>query len=380
MIIKRTIFNQIKNSLFQEPRIIILYGPRQSGKTTLVKQLLEDFPEEKYLFVNGDDIRTQEIFSQPRLDVLKKLIGNKQYLIIDEAQRITNIGLVLKLIYDELRIYILATGSSSFDLANEIKESLTGRTKTFILYPLSVRELPIEPPNLSFKDRLEEILRFGFYPKTTTLADEKEKIDYLNELINHYLYKDILIFESIRKPKKVIDLLSLLAFQIGSEVSIQELARNLSLAKIIVEKYLDILEKMFLIVNLRGFSRNLRKEISKTSKYYFVDLGLRNALIRNFNPLNLRDDVGKLWENFCFIERKKKIDNQRIPTNFYFWRTYDRKEIDLIEEREGKLLGFEFSWRMKSKKKAETAFNEFRSTYNHSDLKTISLENIEWFL
>ncbi len=380
MIIKRTILNQIKNSLFQEPRIIILYGPRQSGKTTLVKQLLEDFPQEKYLFFNGDDIRTQEILSQPRLDVLKKLIGNKQYLIIDEAQRITNIGLVLKLIYDELRIYILATGSSSFDLANEIKESLTGRTKTFILYPLSVRELPIEPPNLSFKDKLEEILRFGFYPKTTTLIDEKEKIDYLNELINNYLYKDILIFESIRKPKKVIDLLSLLAFQIGSEVSIQELAQNLSLSKIIVEKYLDVLEKMFLIVNLRGFSRNLRKEISKTSKYYFIDLGLRNALIRNFNPLSLREDVGKLWENFCFIERKKKIDNERIPANFYFWRTYDRKEIDLIEEKEGKLLGFEFSWRIKSKKKVKTAFNQFRSTYNNSDLKIISLENIEGFL
>ena len=311
----------------------------------------------------------QSLLSQPDASLLKKQTGQAKLIVIDEAQKIENIGQSLKLIFDIFSPYIIASGSASFDLANKINEPLTGRTETFILYPFSVLEIPINPPQISFVERLEEFLRFGLYPEVVLTDDEKEKIDYLNELINTYLYKDILSFEQIRKPKKVIDLLTLLALQIGNEVSILELANNLSLSKIIVEKYLDILEKMFVIINLRGFSRNLRKEISKTSKYYFVDLGLRNALLRNFNPLHLRNDVGVMFENFCVIERIKALANKRETANFYFWRTYDQKEIDLIEERRGKLFAYEFKWR-KSKKITASA-TEFTSAYPNSEFRII---------
>lgn len=369
MIIKRTIVNEILKQLQKEPKIIVIYGPRQSGKTTLIKQLLTQIGQTPPIF-NGDDIRTQEVL-MPNLRLLKKAVGDNKLIVIDEAQRITNIGLILKLLYDALNITIIASGSASFDLANKINEPLTGRAAIFTLYPLAVWEIPIELPDTSIKPRLEEFLRFGLYPKSITLLSEEDKTNYLNDLISLYLYKDILSFENIRKPKKVIDLLSLLALQIGNEVSIQELAQNLSVSKIIVEKYLDLLEKMFIIINIRGFSRNLRKEISKTSKYYFVDLGLRNALIRNFNPLSLRSDKGALFENFCIIERIKSFANSRQAANFYFWRTYDQKEIDLIEERQGKLFGFEFKY---SKVKTKIP-KEFLQTYPNSQIEIINQDN-----
>lgn len=369
MLINRTLVNEILKQLQKEPKIIIIYGPRQSGKTTLIKQLLTQTRHSPPIF-NGDDIRIQELLV-PNLSLLKKAVGDSKLLVIDEAQRITNIGLVLKLLYDALNITIIASGSASFDLANKINEPLTGRAAIFTLYPLGVSEIPVELPDTSIKPRLEEFLLYGLYPKTVTLLSEEDKSNYLNDLISTYLYKDILSFENIRKPKKIIDLLSLLALQIGNEVSIQELAQNLSVSKIIVEKYLDLLEKMFIIINLRGFSRNLRKEISKTSKYYFVDLGLRNALIRNFNPLSLRSDKGAMFENFCIIERIKSFANIRQAANFYFWRTYDQKEIDLIEERQGKLFGFEFKY---SKVKIKFP-KEFLQTYPNSQIDIITQEN-----
>lgn len=367
---ERSLFNPIIKQIKKEPKIIIIYGPRQSGKTTLIKQLLVKLNETSLIF-NGDDIRTQEAFGIPNLSLLKKSVGDEKILVIDEAQRIENIGLSLKLLYDDLNITIIASGSSSFDLANRVNEPLTGRAATFILYPLATLEIPVKPPDISVKSRLEEFLRFGMYPKVVTLISEEDKQNYLNDLISNYLYQDILAFETVRKPKKVIDLLSFLALQIGSEVSILELAQNLSLSKSIVEKYLDILEKMFIIINLRGFSRNLRKEISKTSKYYFVDLGLRNALIRNFNPLTLRSDKGALFENFCVIERIKYFANKRQKANFYFWRTYDQKEIDLIEEKEGRLFGFEFKYG-KGKGKIPKQFLE---TYPNSQIEIITQDN-----
>ena len=304
MLINRTIFNKIRDQLQGEPKIIVIYGPRQSGKTTLIGQLLTK-TSKPYLLFSGDDIRTQELFGTADLDRLKRAVGKTKLIVIDEAQRINNIGLTLKLLFDSMKIRIIASGSSSFDLANKINEPLTGRSVTFTLYPLSISEIPLNPLE-TIPRKLEEFLRFGLYPKTFTLSSQTEKESYLNELINNYLYKDILAFETVRKPKKIVDLLSLLALQIGNEVAISELAQNLSLSKIIVEKYLDILEKMFIIINIRGFSRNLRKEISKTSKYYFVDIGLRNALIRNFNELKLRTDAGAMFENLCVLEKLKK--------------------------------------------------------------------------
>uniref|UniRef100_A0A7C4R8N6 ATP-binding protein n=1 Tax=candidate division CPR3 bacterium TaxID=2268181 RepID=A0A7C4R8N6_UNCC3 len=378
MIIERSILYHIKEKLTKKPKIIVLYGPRQAGKTTLIKMLLNQY-QKKYLYFNGDDLRVQSLWSKPDASLLKKQIGQAELIVIDEAQKIENIAQSLKLIFDTFSPFIVASGSASFDLANKINEPLTGRTETFILYPFSVLEIPVNPPQVSFVERLEEFLRFGLYPEVVLADEEKEKINYLNELINTYLYKDILSFEQIRKPKKVIHLLTFLALQIGNEVSILELANNLSISKIIVEKYLDVLEKMFIIINLGGFSRNLRKEIVKTSKYYFVDLGLRNALIQNFNPLHLRDDVGRLFENFCFIERLKIFANKKEKANFYFWRTYDQKEIDLIEEKQGKLFAFEFKWQEKDKK-IPTSSKTFLKTYKNSQFSLITPKNLEKFL
>ncbi len=370
MLIKRTIYDAIKKSVISNDSVTILYGPRQVGKTTLIKQLQTELPPDLIYFATGDDLRIQEIFGQAIEASLKNLLAEKKYLIIDEAQRIENIGLTLKLIHDILNLKILVSGSSSFDLANKINEPLTGRTKTFFLYPLSWLETHQNSDLRTNQEKIEGLLRFGGYPKSSLLTNEKDKEDYLYEVINNYLYRDLLSFENIRKPKKVIDLLSLLALQIGSEVSIQNLSNDLGITKVSVENYLDILEKMFVIYNLRGFSRNLRSEVTKTSKYFFFDLGIRNALIRNFNPLKLRNDAGGLFENFAIMERKKYLDNSHLGANLYFWRTYAQNKIDLLEEREGKLRAFEFKL-----KPGPTSFKTFTAEYPNSESKLITPNN-----
>lgn len=377
MLIDRSLLPFIEKQLKGEPKIVLLYGPRQAGKTTLINQIIKG--KEGVVSLTGDDIRTQELFSVANLGQLRSGVGGAKILVIDEAQRIVNIGLSLKLLFDDHQFPIIASGSSSLDLANKVNEPLTGRAVIFRLYPLSFLEIPVILPDILAISRLEEYLRFGMYPKVITTMGEKEKQKYLQDLVNLYLYKDILTFETVRKPKKVIDLLSLLALQIGSEVSIPELAQNLSLSRIIVEKYLDLLEKMFVIVNVRGFSRNLRKEISKTSKYYFVDLGLRNALIQNFNPLKIRNDTGAMFENFCIIERIKAMENRQRTANYYFWRTYDQKEIDLVEEREGKLFTYEFKWSTKEKP-AGSGVREFLKTYKGSVHTQVNPPLFEEFL
>jgi len=377
MYIPRIISSQIKESLAGEQKVLIIYGPRQAGKTTLLKNLLNHDIEEPYLFFTGDDLYTQEIFGKNDLVALKRAVGDKKLLILDEAQRIDNIGLTLKLLIDNFTIKLVVSGSASFDLAGKINEPLTGRTKTFYLYPFAYQEQQETYQQTLPKSALEEMLRFGMYPKAATLKSEQEKQDYLYEYLSNYLYKDILTFRSIKKPKKVLDLLALLALQIGKEVTVAELAQNLAMSQKTVSDYLDILEKMFVIFNLRGFSRNLRKEIYKSSKYYFFDVGLRNAVIRNFNRLELRQDAGELFENWFIMEKIKLSSNNLKPANFYFWRTYDQKEIDLIEERAGKLMAYECKWQMK---KEIHAPKEWLSTYKNGAFEMVSNENYEKFL
>lgn len=379
MTIPRKIANLIEKKIFGEPAVVILYGPRQAGKTTLVTELLSKLNKEDVGVFNGDDLRTRDLFGTPSLDLLKNAVGDKKYLFIDEAQNIPNIGLGLKLLFDNLKIHIIVTGSASFDLANKLNEPMTGRSIAFTLYPIAAEEKPWEfgGADMEIANRLKEFLRFGMYPKVLTTAGEDDKIQYLENYINNYLYKDVLALDTIRKPKKIIDLLSMLALQIGSQVSISELAVNLGLSKLAVEKYLDVLEKMFVIINLRGFARNLRKEINKTGKYYFTDIGIRNALIRNFNPLELRDDVGALFENWFVVEKIKLAANTHRHANFYFWRTYDQQEIDLIEERDGKLFGFECKWSEKNKHKAPA---DWFKTYHEAKFDVVNPKNCFGFL
>jgi predicted AAA+ superfamily ATPase len=344
---KRTVSQMIHDALGKKlGKVIIVYGPRQAGKTTLVKDLIQG--TEGAISFNGDDLYIQNLLSRHEMEHLKGIVGNATTIFIDEAQRIKNIGLTIKLLVDNLPVTVIASGSASFELADKLNEPLTGRTSTFHLHPLAWQEVKEKYHMTAPETALEEILRFGMYPMVHTLDSMHDKEEYLYEYLNNYLYRDLLMFEQIKKPKKVVDLLILLAHQIGKEVAVKELAGNLGISQKTVEGYLDILEKMFVLVNIRGFSRNLRKEITKTSHYYFVDVGLRNALIRNFTSLSLRNDAGDLFENWFVLERMKLSDNYRRHTGFYFWRTYDQHEIDLIEDRDGKLYGFECKWSPKS--------------------------------
>jgi predicted AAA+ superfamily ATPase len=341
-ILKQSIREHLSQVTGQPGSAVILYGPRQAGKTTLVRDLLAATPDA--LLLTGDDLYIQTLLAKHELEHLKHVVGNAPIVFIDEAQRIDNIGLTMKLLVDHLPIKVIASGSASFELADRLAEPLTGRARTFHLHPLSWQELAPKYRLTSPATALQEMLRFGMYPRIHTLPSEQEQMEYAYDYINHYLYRDLLEFEQVKKPKKVVDLLVLLAHQIGREVALSELAGSLGLSQRTVESYLDILEKMFVLVNVRGFSRNLRKEVSKTSRYYFCDIGVRNALIRNFTPLALRGDVGELFENWFVMERIKRASNARQPTGFYFWRTYDQKEIDLIEDRDGHLAAFECKW------------------------------------
>lgn len=352
----RTLQPLIQRQLDQPPgqsgSAVILYGPRQAGKTTLVRTLLAAMPDA--LLLTGDDLYIQTLLAQHELEHLKRVVGHAPIVFIDEAQRIPNIGLTMKLLVDHLPIKVIASGSVSFELADRLAEPLTGRARTFHLHPLSWQELAPRYQLTAPHTALEDMLRFGMYPRMHMLPTEREREEYAYEYINQYLYRDLLEFEQIKKPRKVVDMLILLAHQIGREVAVSELATALGLSQRTIENYLDILVKMFVLVNVRGFSRNLRKEVTKTSRYYFCDIGLRNALIRNFTALALRGDVGELFENWFVMERIKRADNAREPTGFYFWRTYDQKEIDLIEDRNGQLTAFECKWSPNARSKAPT--------------------------
>lgn len=359
-------------------KVIIIYGPRQVGKTTLVKQLIEQSSKSINYF-NADEIIYREILSSQNLHRLAEIIGESELIIIDEAQRIDNIGLNLKLIIDNYpSLFVLATGSASFDLANKISEPLTGRKITYTLYPVSYSELMNTYGNLESRHQLERWLVWGGYPEIITTKDLTHRRSLIQELVSSYLYRDLLELEDIRHASKLVDLLRLLAFQIGSEVSVSELASNISADFRTTQRYLDLLEKVFVIFRVDGFSRNLRKEISKNSRYYFYDNGIRNTLIQNFNPLKIRNDIGQLWENFLMVERRKHNQYSNQFVNSFFWRTYDQKEIDLIEEAGGRLFGYEFKYHKGKMRKAVQ--QEFCETYPDAELSVISKENFEKFI
>jgi predicted AAA+ superfamily ATPase len=377
MKIKRSLFTQLEVAL-QPGMVMVLYGPRQVGKTTLAKDLLASSPL-RSKFVNADELIYREVLASQSSQRLGELLGDAELLVIDEAQRVENIGLNLKILVDSFpHARILATGSASFALANKISEPLTGRKRTFNLYPISYAEIRGALGAIEARSQLERWLIWGGYPTIVTTEDPVLRESLLGELVGSYLYRDILDLEGIRRADKIIDLLRLLAFQIGQEVSIAELATSLGLNFQTVEKYLDLLEKVFVIFKVNGFSRNLRKEIRKSSRYYFFDNGVRNSLIRNFNPPNLRNDIGQLWENFLVIERRKANQTAERAVNSYFWRTYDQKEIDCIEEYGGKLHGYEFKWQAGGIRRAVR--NEFLETYPDSELMTVNQENFEAFL
>ncbi|MGO8880010.1 MAG: ATP-binding protein [Desulfomonilaceae bacterium] len=367
---QRTITQQMRDGLRKPGTAMILYGPRQAGKTTLVKRLLLEIPD-AVVFI-GDDLYTQSLLARHELEHLKRIVGGATTIFIDEAQRIENIGLTLKLLVDHLPVTVIASGSASFELADRLSEPLTGRARTFHLHPLAWEEVAAKYRMIAPETAQEDMLRFGMYPRVHSLESNQEKEEYLYNYLNSYLYRDLLEFEQIKKPKKVVDLLTLLAHQIGKEVAISELSKSLGLSQKTVDNYLDILDKMFVLVNIRGFSRNLRKEVTKTSRYYFVDVGVRNALIRSFVPLSVRSDVGELFENWFVMERIKRANNERRFTGFYFWRTYDQHEIDLVEELDGRLLGFECKWSPKSKVKVP---KDWLQNYPEAVFKAVSRGN-----
>jgi predicted AAA+ superfamily ATPase len=376
MKIARSLLPQIEKALLPG-KVIVLYGPRQVGKTTLVRDLLAS-TRRKGRFINADELLYRDALASQDLRRLDELLGDADLLIIDEAQRVPEIDLNLKILIDNHpEITILATGSASFDLANKINEPLTGRKLTFNLFPLSYAEISDSTGRLEARAALERWLVWGGYPAITTQDDPAVRERLLGELVGSYLYRDLLEYDGVRRANKIVDLLRLLAFQIGHEVSLNELATSLALNRQTVERYLDLLEKVFVIFRVGGFSRNLRKEIAKNSRYYFLDNGVRNSLIQNLNPLHLRSDTGQIWENFLIVERRKVNQAAQRGVNSYFWRTYDQKEIDLIEERGGGLYGYEIKWDGEMR---QANRREFLAAYPQAELNVITNENFEDFV
>src|SRR3990167_4622197 len=350
MYIKRKLEKVIKANLFQG-KVIVVYGARQVGKTTLVRKIAEETAD-TYGYLNCDELDVLgRLQNAGTSEALRQVIGDQKLVIIDEAQRVKNIGLKLKLMIDSFpETQIIATGSSSFDLANEVNEPLTGRSFEFWLFPLGIYELFSKTQTIEVERKLGTWLVYGAYPDVYQLEAEELKAQRVKYLAGNYLYKDVLKFHNIKNSEIVLKLLQALALQIGSEVSYNELANVVGIAKKTVANYIELLEKAFIIFRLAPYSGNLRKAIGKLRKIYFVDLGIRNAVINNQNPIHIRDDVGKLWENFVVAEKYKQQLGLGFKTNYYFWRTYDRQEVDLVEEKGGTLRGWEIKWNDKAKK------------------------------
>ena len=369
---KRAVFDNFNKKVLPN-KVLILLGARRVGKTELIKNYLKTVPVETYLQLNGEDINDANLLQERSVANYKRLLANIDLLVIDEAQTIPEIGLILKLIVDSIEgIKIIATGSSVFDLNNTLGEPLVGRKNTMYLFPLAQMEFSIQENYKQTTENLEERLLFGGYPELVHYEDWEEKKEYLYEIINSYLLKDILVFEGIKQADKIYNLLRLIAYQVGKEVSLQELGNQLQMSKNTVDTYLDLLSKVFIVFKVEGFSRNLRKEIVKSSRWYFYDNGIRNGLINNFNRLENRTDVGDLWENYLAVERIKKQNYQKITTNNYFWRTYDQQELDWLEDQGNELAGFEFKWNENKKSKIPTAFGK---AYPDATFEVINKQN-----
>ena len=353
-------------------KALVIYGPRRVGKTTILENFLKKTTL-KYKLDSGDNIRTQQVLGSQDFTQIFSFAEGYELIAIDEAQQIPNIGMGLKIIVDKIaNIKVIATGSSSFDLAGQIGEPLTGRKNTIILYPISQIELLSDMNRYELKEKLEEFLIFGSYPEVVTASKRAEKINILQEIVNSYLLQDILSFDKVKGAKTLFNLLKLLSFQVGSEVSLNELATQLGIDTKTVGRYLDLLEKSFVIVSIGGLSRNLRSEITSKNKYFFLDNGIRNGVVSQFNTLDTRNDIGQLWENFVVMERLKKRSYKNIYCNSYFWRTYQGSEIDLVEERGGNLFGYECKW---SVKKRVTAPKDWLPNYPNANFEVITPDN-----
>ncbi len=371
--INRIIGDKIKSRLDAQ-KIVLLFGARQVGKTTLLKDLVSEYDD--YLWYDADEPEVQSLFNNPSSVRLKNYFSNKKLVVIDEAQQLPNIGKTLKRISDNIKdVQVIATGSSSFELRNRTNEPLTGRKWEFFLYPLSFKEMVQHTSLMEEVQQIPHRLVFGYYPEVVTNAgEEKERLKLIAE---SYLYKDILMWQNIQKPDKLVNLLKALAHQIGSEVNFNELGRLLSIDKETVEKYIMLLEQSFVLFRLPSYSTNHRKELKKGRKIYFFDVGIRNALIGNFAPIELRNDVGALWENYIVAEMFKKNCNDGGFGNFYFWRTADQQEIDLIIEQDGILNAYE----IKRKKRENVRINKtFTNLYPNYTFNFIHSENIDEFL
>jgi len=371
-IITREIEKNVNESL-QSNKVLALLGPRRVGKTFFINEYTKRL-DEPYLKLLGEDINVIDSFRNQSVQNYKQILGDNKLLIIDEAQNIPQVGKCLKLIVDNIEgIKVLITGSSAFDLMNNLGEPLTGRMTVVNLFPLSQTEYGENV--IQARQNLESRLLYGSYPELLKYDSLQAKQDYLQNLVSSYLFRDILKFENIKHSDKLVALLRLIAFQIGKEVSTSELASNLNINKQTVERYLDLLSKTFVIFKLPGFSRNLRKEITKSNRWYFYDGGIRNILIANVNPISNRNDVGQIWENYLVSERLKVQSYNRMLVNNYFWRTYDQQEIDLIEERSGTLFAYEFKWKVKKVKIPKA----WKTAYPDSCFETITPENyLEW--
>ena len=365
MIIPRILQQKIEDVLFKN-KVILLFGARQVGKTTVLREIQRKYPESVYLNCDEPDVR--ESFTNATSTALRALVNGKKLVLLDEAQRVDGIGLTLKLMVDNFpEVQVIATGSSSFELSNKTTEPLTGRKYEFFLFPFSVEELKQVKSALELKRLLSQMMIYGLYPEVEQKSGEAEET--VKNLARSYSYKDVLQYQGIRNPELLEKLLQAVALQIGNEVSYNELSRLVGANRATVMSYLNILEKAFIIFRLRPYSRNQRKELSKLHKIYFYDTGIRNALINNFNPLSLRSDAGVLWENFWISERIKNNGNHLYDVNKYFWRTYSQQEVDYVEEVDGKLRGFECKWSENKKNKAPS---EWMDLYPESSFEIVT--------